>query len=183
MITPSREATSVKRPGAINSLSKNSRRHGAGNEARSIACTASRSPRTAGRIFSSPATAPLLQLHFRLREPNVDRRDVSVAIEFTRRRDSRRATCARCGNVFALEKIDDTQRVRIGVAFEMRWFRMRSETADVKLAASRVIDDRDRTFSRNRFMRRHRTHRSIERERETLDSGQSDAHTGARART
>src|ERR1700737_1476444 len=97
-------ATSVKRPGALSSLSKNSRRHGAGNEARSMAWTESRSPLVAGRITSSPTTAPLLKLHLRLGQTDVDRCGVGVAGELPVRRDLHGATRAGRGDIRALEK-------------------------------------------------------------------------------
>jgi hypothetical protein len=157
----------LKRPAEFISLSKNSRRHGAGKESVSSLCTASR--QTAKDLFG-------------LGQPHVDRRDVRVLGELSRLRDGTRAPRARRGRVAGAQKPGDGQAAgRLG---QMRRYHLPPvlEFGDVKLAAPRVVDDRGPPRRRrNRLVRRHRADRLPQRQRQALHRGQPDAHAGERA--
>src|SRR4028119_994297 len=86
----------LKRPCAASSLTKNSRRHGAGNDTSSMRWMASTSPMAAGSMSRSSIRLLLRlllpqlllsQLNLGLGQPHVNRRDVAMAIPLTARLD------------------------------------------------------------------------------------------------
>src|SRR5205085_5560106 len=105
MTTPPRLATKLNRPAAPISLSKNSRRHGDGKQRASSSCTAARSASVAGAmVTSSTRVAPA---RLRLRQADVDRRDVGVLREPPRLRDGARAPRAARRRVAAAQELRD----------------------------------------------------------------------------
>src|SRR5260370_343095 len=110
----SRSATSVRRPLARSSFSKNSRRQGAGNEIVSRRCTASMSCAVAVRISTSSRILFLLQLHLGFGEADIDRRHVAIAVDGVVQRQLARPPRTAGGDVAVLQKIggvDDQRRV------------------------------------------------------------------------
>src|SRR5256885_2170781 len=188
-----RRATTFRRPLARSSLSKNSRRHGDGNEATSRRWMASMSRFLAVviRISSIPL---LLKLNLGLGETNVDRRDVGVAIELAVARDLDRAARAADGDVSRVEKVRDVDHDlrRLLQLLELRrgrepWRHDRLAALEVRhvvLAASGIVDDEKRRGAGNdRLVRRHRHERLAEGEGESLPRREADAHAGERSRS
>src|SRR5687768_14684203 len=102
---------------------------------------ASRSARVAAAMTRSRILF-LLQLHFRLGEPDVDRRDVAIPLAFAALFDLDRAPRAAERDVLALQELADRDHARfIYVTREMRRNDLDAvfEQRDVPLAASRII--------------------------------------------
>src|SRR5687767_6432100 len=114
MTRPPDRATRLRRPSARSSLSKNSRRHGAANESVSSAWIASRCDASAGRISTDSGIPPLQELDLRLRQANVQGRNVAIALETSGDGDLTGAASAGQGHVAVLHEFRDADDVRAG---------------------------------------------------------------------
>src|SRR5215218_8079982 len=121
MTLPWRRTARWNRQSARSSLSKNCRRHGAGNDAFSMAWISSRSSSVTGAIVSFSRILFLPQLDLRLGQPHVDRSHVAVVFTASALLDLHRAARTAEGDVVALQKVGDTDDARaVGRRAEVR---------------------------------------------------------------
>ena len=186
-------ATRLKRPLPRSSVSKNSRRHGAGKEPsleRDGPSSTSRAMAVRDRRSSAhDVRAICCSFDLGLGQPDVDRRHVAIALRRRRARRSRaraaRSQRRRCRAAGSRDGTTARRPLRRRSRRQMRRDDLAPvlEDRDVELAAAGVVDDRDAADVAGAMAScvDIAQTRLAERQRQALHRGQTDAHAGERA--